>query len=202
MDTPATVPLTLGIYVDDFVYFSTSDKIERKFERLFAKALAVEFMGTVEWFLGVHFQWKVTRDVVRAHLNQAGFAANMVEEFGQSHKHPTPDATPYRSGLPIDAIPESDEADDSKVLAKRKATYQSLVGCLGWLAFSTRPDLAPAHSFLSSYNNKPSPGHMKAAIYVLRYVHSTVDHGISFASEDTAPVHTFLHFPQSSDTEA
>ena len=28
------VPLTLGLYVDDFVYFSESDKVERLFERL------------------------------------------------------------------------------------------------------------------------------------------------------------------------
>ena len=106
------------------------------------------------------------------------------------YKNPTLDATPYCSGLPIGAIPESDKADDNKVLARCRALYQSLIGCIGWITFSTRPDLAPAHSFLSSYNNKPSPGHTEAALYVLHYIHSTVDYGISFTSEDTAPIHT------------
>ena len=67
---------------------------------------------------------------------------------------------------------------------------------------NTRPDIAPVHSFLSSYNHKPSVGHMKAAIYALHYVHSTHDYGISFTSADTAPMHTYVHYPASSDVEA
>ena len=37
-------------------------------------------MGTVEWFLGTHFQWMVTPEVIAVHLSQTGFAANLVEE--------------------------------------------------------------------------------------------------------------------------
>jgi hypothetical protein len=40
-----------------------------------------------------------------------------------------------------------------------------VVGSIGWLAQSTRPDLASAHSFLSSYNNRPSKSHWNAALY-------------------------------------
>ena len=201
-DTPSSEPITLGLYVDDFIYFSADDAVEKKFERLLAKSLAVDFMGTVEWFLGIHFQWKMTDSEVACHLNQAAFAANLVEQFNQHHKNPTPAATPYRSGIPIDAIPESTEDDDCPALLKRKQKYQSAVGSIGWLANSTRPDLAPVHSFLSSYNNRPAPGHWKAALYVLHYIHSTHDYGISFTSADKAPIHTYLHFPAASDAEA
>ena len=95
-DTPSSEPITLGLYVDDFVYFSADDAVEKKFERLLAKSLAVDFMGTVEWFLGIHFQWKMTDSEVACHLNQAAFAANLVEQFNQHHKNPTPTVTPYR----------------------------------------------------------------------------------------------------------
>ena len=101
---PSSAPITLGLYVDDFVYFSADDAVEKKFERLLAKSLAVDFMGPVEWFLGIHFQWKSTPSAVSCHMNQAAFAANLVEQFEQHHKCPTPSATPYRSGMPIDAI--------------------------------------------------------------------------------------------------
>jgi hypothetical protein len=67
---------------------------------------------------------------------------------------------------------------------------------------ATRPDLAPVHSFLSSYNSKPSSGHMKAAFHVLHYIHSTHDHGIHYTSLATDPVHTFVRFPDSLDVEA
>jgi hypothetical protein len=43
---------------------------------------------------------------------------------------------------------------------------------------------------------------MKAALYVLHYIHSTHNDGISFTSNDTAPMHSYVHFPPSSDAEA
>ena len=45
------------LYVDDFVYFSKDAATEQRFERLLAAKLKVKFMGTVNWFLGTHFEW-------------------------------------------------------------------------------------------------------------------------------------------------
>ncbi len=84
----------------------------------------------------------------------------------------------------------------------RAAAYQSLIGSIGWLATGTRPDLSLVHSFLLSYNSKPLTGHMWAALYALHYIHSTHDHGIHFTMSDMDPIHTFVHFPDSSDVEA
>jgi hypothetical protein len=59
------------------------------------------------------------------------------------------------------------------------------------------------HSFLaSSYSNKPSMGHMKAALNTLHCIHLTHDYGISFTSDAFAPMHSYIHFPPSSDTKA
>ena len=120
-------------------------------------------MGIVEWFLGVHFSWRITPSSVDVHLNQSGFAANLVERFARQSRNATPTATPYRSGVPIDSIAPSLDADDSPAQIRRKEAYQSLVGSLGWLSSTTRPDIAAAHSFLSSYTytNKPASGHMR-----------------------------------------
>jgi hypothetical protein len=114
----------------------------------------------------------------------------------------SPDATPYRSGLPIDACPELDEADDCPALFECKKRYQSVVGSIGCLAQSTRPVLSLSHSFLMSYNNKPSKRHWNAALYVLHYIHSTIDYGFTFTSKTQLPLHTFMLFPPSSDTKA
>jgi hypothetical protein len=80
--------------------------------------------------------------------------------------------------------------------------YQSLIGSIGWLATATRPDLAPVHSFLSSYSGKLSSGHMRAALYALHYIHSTHNHRITFSSTASTPIHTHIHFPDSADAEA
>jgi hypothetical protein len=79
---------------------------------------------------------------------------------------------------------------------------RSLVGSIGRLAGATCPDIAPVYSFLSSYSIKPAPGHMKAALYALHYIHSTHDYGITFTSSVTSPVHTYIHFLTPSDVEA
>jgi hypothetical protein len=96
-------------------------------------------------------------------MNQSGFATNLVKQFCHDKWEPTPDATPYRSGIPIDSTAPSKDADDSPAQIGRTEAYQSLVGSIGWLAGTTCPDITPVHSFLASYSSKPSPGHMKAS---------------------------------------
>ena len=44
--------LYVGLYVDDFTYFSASLAVEQLFEELLGNELDVEFMGVVTWFLG------------------------------------------------------------------------------------------------------------------------------------------------------
>jgi hypothetical protein len=109
---------------------------------------------------------------VAVHLNQSGFATNLVESFARQSRGVTPTAMPYQSGVPINSIAPSLDADDFPAQIWHREAYQSLVGSIGWLSCSTRPNIASAHSFLSSYTNKLAPGHMKAALYVLHYVHS------------------------------
>jgi len=83
----STSPLTLGLYVDDFIYFSEDPSIEALFCRLLAEQCKVDFMGVVEWFLGIHFAWRITSDSISVHLNQLGFAANLVESFFQDSRN-------------------------------------------------------------------------------------------------------------------
>ncbi len=173
-------PLSLGLYVEDFVYFSEDSATEALFCRLLLERCKVDFMGIVNWFLGVHFSWRITPSAVSVHLSQAGFASHLVDSFNLTDRNQTPTATPYWLGIPIDAIVESTESEDSPLLKGRKEAYQSLIGSIGWLAHPTRPD--PAHSFLASYSNKQSSGHMKAALYALHYIHATYDYSISFTS--------------------
>jgi hypothetical protein len=178
-DVTSSAPLTLGIYVDDFVYFSTNPAVEAKFQQLLKKYITVNFMGAVEWFLGTHLQWMVTPDEVKVLLSQIGFELHLVEDNNIYLCNITPDATPYRSGLPINACPESDEDEESPTFIQCKQNYQSIVGSIGWLTQTTRPDLAPSHSFLSAYSNKPSCSHLNAALYVLHYIHSTINYGFT-----------------------
>jgi hypothetical protein len=87
-------PLSLGLYVDDFINFSEDPAVEALFCCLLAKQCKVDFMGIVEWFLGIHFSWHITSSLVAVHLNLSGFAPNLVKSFFRESRNPTPTATP------------------------------------------------------------------------------------------------------------
>jgi hypothetical protein len=158
-------------------------------------------MGIIEWFLDVHFSWQISLSLVLVHLNQSGFALNLVESFFCKAHDANPLATPYWSGIPVNTIAPLMDANDSPTQTCRMQAYQSLIGSIDWLAMTTRPDLTAVHSFLSLYNAKPLVGHMKLALYALHYIHSTYNYGISFTSKDMA-LHFYIHYPPSFDIEA
>ena len=44
-------PMYIGIYVDDFEYFSKSDAVEQKFNEEFGKRINTKFNGVIDYFL-------------------------------------------------------------------------------------------------------------------------------------------------------
>jgi hypothetical protein len=125
-DSPLSSRLTLGLYVDDFVYFSEDPAAEAKFEHLLNERAMVDFMGTVKWFLGTCFQWMAMPKLVQVHISQTGFTSHLVEENNIHLCNVTPNATPYRFGLPIDACPESDKDKKSPTFLKRNKSIRAL----------------------------------------------------------------------------
>jgi hypothetical protein len=135
--TKSEYPLSLGLYVDDFIYFSEDPQVEALFCQFLSQCCKFDFMGIISWFLGIHFSWRMSPSSISVHLNQAGFATNLVESFSLQDCNQTPTATPYCSGVPIDSISESTKDVESPAFKQRKEAYQSLISSIGWLAHST-----------------------------------------------------------------
>lgn len=140
----------LAIYVDDFLYFSLDDEVERYFETALSQKLKVDFLGDAEWYLGMKFDWHTSSDgSVSCRISQEGYADAIVAEMGLSNANKSPLMTPFRSGLPVDTIPHVDMSPESR--APQTAKMQSWMGMINWLQMCTRPVLATIFSFLSSY---------------------------------------------------
>jgi len=151
--------------------------------------------------LGTAFTWAKHDDGhLSVHLCQSAFTEYTAHRFGVDKMNRTPNMTPYRSGYPIDSIPNADPDDPD--LKRRTKVYQSIVGCINWLATCTRPDISPALTFLSSYNMAPHHQHYKSAIHALKYLYSTAEYGISFHSHSSDTLQGFTHFPNHHDKEA
>lgn len=194
-------PLHIGLYVDDFVFYTKDKAHETAFRSELEQHIAVDWMGDVDFFLGTAFTWKRMNDGnISVHLSQATFTEHLAHRFSVDTMNITPNMTPYRSGLPIDSIQASDPNDPD--LTRRRKVYQSIVGSINWLATNTRPDVAPALTFLASYMQLPSLQHYKAAIHVLKYLHSTSEYGLSYHSDSTQTLQAYNHFPHHHDKEA
>ena len=191
----------IGIYVDDFVFYSLDDATELAFQEQLKSFVKVDFMGAVDYFLGTSFTWQhLPQGHLAVHLCQSAFTEFTAHRFGVTQYNRTPNMTPYRSGYPIDSIAPQD-ADDPD-LARRTKVYQGIIRSTNWLATCTRPDVSPVLSFLASYNTNPSHQHYKSAIHALKYLYSTSEYGISFHSDATNTFQAFNHFPHHHDKEA
>eukprot|EP00956_Cyclotella_meneghiniana_P015762 scaffold24459_cov75-Cyclotella_meneghiniana.AAC.3 len=174
---------------------------ERFKQALSSCTVPIDWMGTVDYFLGTAFNWKRHEDGhLSVLLTQSAFTEYAAHRFAIDKLNPVPNMTPYRSGIPIDSIPPPDPQDPD--FKRRTKCYQGIVGCINWLATCTRPDVAPALTFLASYNTNPSHQHYKAALHVLKYLYSTSEYGISFHSSAHNTLQAFNHFPHHHDKEA
>jgi hypothetical protein len=68
------------------------------------------------------------------------------------------------------------DPDDPKI----EAPYAEAVGCLQYLAYCTRPDLAYTAAYLGRFTSRPTPQCWAAVKHALRYLRSTQTHGLTF----------------------
>ena len=61
-----------------------------------------------------------------------------------------------------------------------KTNFRSLIGCLNYLALSSKPDICFAANALSSFVENPGEVHWKAAKRVLRYLRGTMNQTLIF----------------------
>jgi hypothetical protein len=104
--TDGEPPIYVGIYVDDIIYFSASDVVEKKVESLLSTIGQVEFMGQFSQFLGIEFTWKWRMDGhLSVSLTQQSFAETLIESLGFDSASVSTFTTTYQLGLPIDSVP-------------------------------------------------------------------------------------------------
>jgi hypothetical protein len=165
---PGEAPIYVGIYVDDIIYFSANNAVERKFEELLSSIGTVDFMGQVSLFLGTEFTSVEHEDGnLMVTLTQQLFTENLAESLAIDCLHQSTFLSPYRSGCSIVSIlfePMSPTAWN-----ELRLKYQSLVGSLNWLAHTTRPDISTVVLLFAQHQSEPSTGHLEAARYVVEY---------------------------------
>jgi hypothetical protein len=192
--TEGEPPLYLGLYVDDFYYFSASRKVEQKFEKDFGGKMDMDFNGPVTYFLGIKFITNTDENGdVSIQLTQEAFIESLVASAGLDGDGINEPKTPYRVGYPVDKIPE--ETYDEDTQHKYTHLLRVLVGSLNWLSISTRPDIATITNMLAKYTSNASKGHIEQAKRVIKYLKGTKSKGILFSSKNRNNLESFVKFP-------
>lgn len=88
-------------------------------------------MGSMEWFLGMHFQLTSSMNKPSVHLLQTSFATHLVNAHNIHPSNIILDAAPYCSALTTEAILDSDKDLTSSTFVDLRHSYQSVIGLIG-----------------------------------------------------------------------
>lgn len=161
------------VWVDDIIYFSQDSTFADRFKLDIAKKFTIGDQSQLTWFLGM----KVNCTPGRVEISQHQYITTLLTRFGMEQCKPV--STPVaekakfkRDDCPPDGSPQQREM--------KNFDYRGLIGCLNYLATTTRPDLAYIAHTLSSYLENPGMVHWTAGKHVLRYLKGTIDYSLIY----------------------
>jgi len=165
--------LLVLFYVDDVqvLYHKRDQKAADEFVAGLKRAYELREMGPVEWFLGV----RIIRDraAKKLWLVHDTYIEKIARKFNQADgKCPS---TPLPAG-------ELRKHEGQATRAQIKE-YQEKVGSVLYTAIMLRPDVAFAAAQLSHYLTNPSPEHMSAVNWTIRYLFGTRFLAIQYDAE-------------------
>jgi transposase InsO family protein len=158
----------VAVYVDDILISSSSEEEIARTKALFSSTFKMTDLGELEVFLGI----KVTRSGSILQLSQEAYTCNILEKFGMKDCHPQPS--------PCDPSAVITEANN--VPLPDNIPYRQAVGCLIYLATSTRPDLCFAVNQASRHLSSPTMFDWIQVKRIFRYLAGTKSFGVSFDS--------------------
>ena len=172
--------LYVPIHVDDGLAITNSSALYKWFLATLRKNLLIVDLGECSKFLSLI----ITRDRpnCRLWLSSHLYIAELLKEWNLSNatypKTPFPSNISEQHAVPHNALPQ---IADSDLLAQ----YQHVVGCLMYLAVTTRPDIAYYAMWLGRFSSNPSRFHMLTAKHVLRYLGGTQKLALSLGNSSS-----------------
>jgi hypothetical protein len=161
--TATQQPVMLLAYVDDLLIAAKRHEDARDILRRLQEKWVLTDLGQIDQgsqVLGL----KVSRRSSGSHLSQAAYIDRTATEYlthGQrSHESP---------------LPTPQENRDSKPAPQ---AYMEVIGCLMWIAGSTRPDIAFTAGWLARFSTQATQYHWKLAMRTFQYLKDSAGQGL------------------------
>ena len=155
----------LLLYVDDIVLTGNNSSFLTQLIHNLNKVFELKDLGTLSYFLGLQMH----RSAKGLIVTQTKYATDLPTKHNMVHCSPC--KTPCVPNVRFSATCGQPLTDVH--------AYRSLVGALHYLAF-TRPDISFVVHQVCQFMNAPTDIHLTAAKRVLRYIRSTLDHGLFY----------------------
>jgi transposase InsO family protein len=163
-----------ALYVDDLLIVANDTKQLELFKQQLSDRFKMKDLGEAKFILGV----EIERDRAARTLtiSQRAYVKDVLARFNMSGCNGV--STPKVTGLKLTKA-DAPQTDAEK-LEMKAVPYQSAVGALMYAMLGTRPDIAYAITALSQFNSCYGRVHWEAVKRVMRYLKSTLDHGITY----------------------
>lgn len=163
--------LFLLLYVDDILIISRNLVDIEKVKKRLAAEFEMSDLGSVKNFLGMRIDRNVKDRVLR--ISQRSYLESLLRRFGMEECKPV--ATPIECRLKLTKGLETERTNQP---------YRELIGCLTYVAQSSRPDLCVAVNLLSQHQSCPTNQHWVYLKRILRYIKGTLDIGLEYRGGD------------------
>ena len=121
-----------AVHVDDYLSISDSKEENEHFKTQMRKVWTISELGTAQFIMGIAISWDRATQTVA--LSQTALIDKIIEQFGQREVHPV--SAPLKLGCKL-CRATLQSVTPKEQLQLDKLPYQSLVGCLLYLAIST-----------------------------------------------------------------
>lgn len=164
--------ISVILYVDDGLVFTTCEKLKTEFIRALKKKFKITTEDHVKSFLGI----KIVQSEGRLAMSHPDYIEKMVEKFRLR------DATTVESPMQAGWEPVNSKPFTNNTL------YREVVGQLLYIHTVCRPDIGFPVSVLSRELHAPTIAHWELAKRVIRYLKGTKDIGIVFQGKMSLPI--------------
>ena len=157
--------LFVAVYVDDVLIFSNCDRWKTEIKARLSQEFKMKDIGPAKYVLGI----RVSRSKNQIALDQENYVEAILNRFQMSDCKPV--STPMNTSEKLTREMCPSTAQEKERM--KTVPYQEAVGCLMYLAQSTRPDICYAVNILSRFNSEPEEKHWCAVKHLFRYLRGT-----------------------------
>ncbi|XP_052562530.1 uncharacterized protein LOC120429306 [Culex pipiens pallens] len=175
--------LFVAVYVDDVLIFSNCYRWKTEIKAQLSREFKMKDIGPAKYVLGI----RVSRSKDEIALDQEKYVEAILSRFQMTDCKPVSSPMNVSEKLTRDTCPSTDQ----ELERMKSVPYQEAVGCLMYLAQSTRPDICYAVNILSRFNSNPGEKHWCGVKHLFRYLRGNSKYRLTYKKRGASKIESF-----------